>query len=96
MNNEMRLDLLKHDLQLIHNKQDEYLRVLLDSAAAMIAREGVVLTDGVEDAGLQVMYAAYLYRKRAEQENAMPRMLRYALNNRLISEKMGGGQDAAR
>lgn len=36
------------------------------------------------------MYAAYLVRKRATEE-AMPRMLRWALNNRLFSQKAGGG-----
>lgn len=96
MANKTCLELLKYDLQLLHSKQDEYLEVLLDSAAAMIAREGITLTESVEDMGIQVMYAAYLYRKRAEKENAMPRMLRYALNNRLMSGKMGGGQIAAR
>lgn len=54
-----------------------------------------------DDANLIVMYAAYLYRNRATDERTigsyntaafasqgMPRMLRYALNNRLLSEKM--------
>lgn len=53
----------------------------------------------VDDANLIVMYAAYLYRNRAVEGNAgyttaisatgMPRMLRYALNNRIMSQKMG-------
>ena len=34
------------------------------------------------------MYAAYLYRKRADDAPVMPRMLRYALNNRLFSQKV--------
>lgn len=53
-----------------------------------------------DDANLIVMYAAYLYRHRAVTASdkyvttaslmpgGMPRMLRYALNNRLLSEKM--------
>lgn len=54
-----------------------------------------------DDANIIVMYAAYLYRNRAVDERTigsyntaafasqgMPRMLRYALNNRLLSEKM--------
>lgn len=85
---ETKVILLKHDLQILHEKQDEYLKSLLDMSASMIKREGIELTEDIEDVGLQVMYAAYLYRHRAEKENAMPRMLRYALNNRLLSQKM--------
>ena len=33
------------------------------------------------------MYAAYLYRRRREENVQMPRMLRWALNNRLFSQK---------
>lgn len=40
----------------------------------------------VEDGHLIVMYAAYLFRKRATEE-PMPRMLRWALNNRIFGEK---------
>lgn len=52
----------------------------------------------IEDANLIVMYAAYLYRNRVNDSETgyktaisatgMPRMLRYALNNRLFSQKM--------
>jgi hypothetical protein len=35
------------------------------------------------------MYAAYLWRQRVTGEG-MPRMLRYALNNRLFSRKAAG------
>ena len=55
----------------------------------MITREGINLTESIEDGNLIVMYAAYLYRKRADSSPVMPRMLRYALNNRVFSEKMG-------
>ena len=50
-----------------------------------------------DDANLIVMYAAYLYRNRVNDAEAgyktklsstgMPRMLRYALNNRIFSQK---------
>ena len=59
-----------------------FLTQSIQAARAFIAREGISLT--VE------MYAAYLVRKRATEE-AMPRMLRWALNNRLFSQKAGGG-----
>lgn len=52
----------------------------------------------IDDAGLISMYAAYLYRNRvtdsetgyktALSSTGMPRMLRYALNNRLFEQKM--------
>ena len=41
----------------------------------------------LEDAQLVVMYAAWMWRRRDSQDG-MPRMLRWALNNRIMSEKM--------
>lgn len=84
MTNGEKLTILKHDLQILTDIHDNYLRGLLDTALALIAREGVTLNDTVEDNSLQIMYAAYLYRHRAESDNKMPRMLRYALNNRIF------------
>ena len=56
-------------------------------------------TYSLDDANLIVMYGAYLYRNRVNDSEAgyqtalsstgMPRMLRYALNNRLFAQKMG-------
>lgn len=94
---DIRLALLKSDLQMMTEKLDTYLGTLLSAASQMIVREGVALTDSEEDQMLQVMYAAYLYRRRHAPESGnepgMPRMLRYALNNRLLSEKAGGPAD---
>lgn len=83
--------LLKIDLGIIGTAYDPQLEQLLSAAQSFITREGVILTDSVEDAQLIIMYAAYLYRKRATDEG-MPRMLRWALNNRIFS---GGGTDAS-
>lgn len=83
------MTLLKIDLGIIGTAYDPQLEQLLSAAQSFIAREGVTLTDSVEDAQLIIMYAAYLYRKRATDEG-MPRMLRWALNNRIFS---GGGTD---
>jgi hypothetical protein len=51
--------------------------------------------DTARDNNLVIMYAAYLYRKRKADnpkgEDKMPRMLRSALNDRLIAEKGGAG-----
>ena len=81
------LTILKVDLQIAVNRLDEYLLALIQSARRFITQEGIALSDSMDDAVLVEMYAAYLYRRRREENAAMPRMLRYALNNRLLSEK---------
>lgn len=88
------LIMLKADLEIIpsNKTKDAYLLHLLSSARQMITREGVTLSSSKEDVELVVMYAAYLYRARADNAAQMPRMLRFALNNRLFSAKMGGPQ----
>lgn len=63
-----------------------YLQQCITSSREYITREGVTLTDSIGDGQLVEMYAAYLVRKRATNE-PMPRMLRWALNNRLFSQK---------
>ena len=88
------LALLKVDLGELYPsaQRTEFLQQAIDAAEQFIAREGIVLTQSAEDVQLVVMYAAYLVRKRAVANNnaystAMPRMLRWALNNRLFSQK---------
>ena len=90
MSTQERVLILKLNLQLMTDAFDGHLQQLLEAAEQMIAREGITLTSSAEDEQLRVMYAAYLYRKRAEDNPPMPRMLRYALNNRLFSQKAGG------
>ena len=63
-----------------------YLQQCIGAAKAFITRKGIALAGTLEDAQLVEMYAAYLVRKRATTE-PMPRMLRWALNNRLFSQK---------
>ena len=92
------LSLLKANLQIRNNIQDDYLNHLIETAKTRIRAEGVTLGNTTEDLQLIEMYAAYLYRKRAGNEQGynteamnpqgMPYMLRYALNNRIFSEKM--------
>lgn len=84
------LTLLKIDLGMIGDAYDPQLNQLIEAAKGFISREGVTLTESAEDVQLLLMYAAYLYRKRATNE-PMPRMLRWALNNRIFS---GGGTNA--
>lgn len=82
--------MLQSDLGELFVSEDRkaYLNQIINAAQAMIEREGIVLESSAEDDQLVEMYAAYLVRKRASNEG-MPRMLRYALNNRLFSQKAG-------
>ena len=88
------LSLLQVDLGELHPSEQRlaYLTQVIRAAQSFMEREGISLNDSVEDLQLVELYAAYLVRKRATQE-AMPRMLRWALNNRLFHQKSqsGGG-----
>lgn len=77
---------VKMDLSLLTNSRDEFIVMLIRAAKAEITAEGIKLVECDQDANLVAMYAAYLFRKRAEDGAAagMPRMLRYALNNRIF------------
>lgn len=79
------LPMLKLDLGITAEVYDARLTAYLQTAQTEIQREGVTLEAG--DDMLVIMYASWLWRKRDTGEG-MPRMLRYALNNRLFSEKM--------
>lgn len=83
------LGALKIDLRLSTNAFDERLKAYLKSAAEAITREGAELTDSDEDQMLVVQYAAWTWRRRDTGE-AMPRMIRWALNNRIFSQHMEG------
>lgn len=76
--------LLKVQLGITTTAFDKILQFYLNAAQIEITREGIILTD--DDLHLELMYAAWLWRKRDTGE-AMPRMLRYQLNNRVFSEK---------
>lgn len=87
------LSMLKMDLQISASQYDEYLMNMIRLAEKEIKKEGIVIEESetsgfsIEDGMLIQMYAAYLYRKRKEQVVAMPRPLRYMLNNTLFSQK---------
>lgn len=82
------LEMLKIDLGITGDAYDERLGQYLETARKQIEREGVTLTDDVDDSQLTVAYAAWLWRRRDNMQG-MPRMLRYLLNNRIFAEKMG-------
>lgn len=101
MNSAAILLMLKANLEIATASHDTYLTQLIDTAYKYITQEGITIIKtiteddyeikDVGDCNLIVMYAAYLYRKRADEgAPQMPRMLRYALNNRLFAEKMKG------
>lgn len=79
--------LLKKDMQMTTKANDEYLDFLLSKAKELMEREGIREEDTNEYAGIQIDYAAYLFRKRASAQTAMPRFLRWEMNNLLISQK---------
>lgn len=83
--------MLKTDLGIKTTAYDCRLSQYIESAKDQIKREGATLNfTRADDVQLVVMYAAWLWRRRDGMEG-MPRMLRYALNNRIFSEKMQEG-----
>lgn len=82
-----KLVLLKIDIGIHTDSKDDFLNFLLESANEKIKREGIVEEDTTEYTSIQVEYAAYLWKKRASTETAMPRFLRYEMNNLLMSQK---------
>lgn len=84
------LQALKIDLGISSNAFNDRLTAYLQSAQQAITREGVTLTNSAEDDMLTVQYAAWTWRHR-DTGAGMPRMLRWALNNRICSEHMQGG-----
>lgn len=84
------IDMLRTDLGITTNKYDVRLYQYLETAQSMIKTEGITIDDDdPQDQQLVVSYAAWMWRKRDNMEG-MPRMLRYQLNNRLMSQKMKG------
>lgn len=85
------LTMLKTDLGIMTTTAyDTRLNQLLTAAKKAIESEGASTLDAsdISDMQLIVMYAAWLWRRRDGMEG-MPRMLRYALNNRVLGEKAG-------
>lgn len=91
MTTETKLQMLKIDLGITTTAYDERLTQYLQAAKNEIEREGVILSfDSQDDDNLQIMYAAWMWRRRDTGEG-MPRMIRWQINNRLFD--MGGGSD---
>lgn len=96
MTNAEMLELVKLDLGELNSDKDILIGEIIDAAKEYVETEGVTLDmDSASDADLVRMYAAYLFRKRASDKadgvgnvGQMPRMLRWALNNRVFKEHM--------
>lgn len=81
------LEMLKIDLGMVTTAYDARLVAIMEAAKKAIEVEGIVLDpERLDDAQLVIMYSAWLWRRR-DSMDAMPRMLRWALNNRLFSQK---------
>lgn len=91
------ITMLKNDLELIFDYMDqesqtakeEQLTVYINAAINFIETEGIEINyENIGDLQLICMYASWLYDKRKDGVAVMPRMLRYNLNNRLLSQKV--------
>lgn len=86
---------VKTDLGITAAAYDARLGEIILAAKQYIIREGAGTLDPSRSAGdaqLVVMYAAYLWRQRSDAQAPMPRMLRWALNNRVFGEKAGAAE----
>ena len=88
MDEAVMLTAVKADLGIRTDAFDARLRSRIKAAIAWIQAEGITLSDSEPDQELVVMYAVWLWRSRLTGEG-MPRMLRYALNNRVFSQTIG-------
>ncbi len=85
------LGMLKVDLGFTATAFDTRLKQYIETAYKNIKAEGAqsLNVENLEDAQLVVMYAAWMWRRR-DSGDGMPRMVRYALNNRVLGEKARG------
>ena len=93
MTDEQLLAALKINLKITATAYDNRLGELIAASKAVSVREGCSTLDpsaSAEDAQLVIMYASWLWNQRDNPTAPMPRMLRWALNNRIFSEKASG------
>ena len=81
------LKLLKLDLAIMHDKRDEYLRAVIAAAQTELKEKGIGLDiTKVEDQLLIADYAAWKYRKRAENV-PLSQNLQWRIRNRIVKER---------
>lgn len=90
MTDQDRLTALKIDLGIVADAYDGRLSQYLMTAVTEIEREGATLDldESIDHNNLVIDFAAWMWRRRDTGEG-MPRMIRYALNNLVFSQKMG-------
>ena len=86
MNDAAILTSVKTDLGIMSNVYDTRLTEYIKGAEAAIKREGIALTDNVEDRDLVARYAAWLWKKR-DSGQGLPKMIRWQLNNKIFGKK---------
>lgn len=81
--------MLKTDLGISTTAYDSRFLQLIDAAKGYIKAEGATLDlTSADDLQLVKMYADWLWRRR-DSQNGMPRMLRFAINNKVLGQKAG-------
>lgn len=82
------LEMLKIDLGITASAYDGRLLNCIETAKQNIVAEGVsdLNMSDISDANLVLMYAGWTWRRR-DTMDAMPRMLRWQLNNRVMGVK---------
>lgn len=90
------LNQVKADLQILTDRHDQYINNLIETAKSDLINEtGLELypESSTADRVLVAMYAAWLYRKRANDGDRakMPRMLEYKIRKRMFFESTTGG-----
>lgn len=90
MANTIEMALLKTDLGFtgpLPYEMEAFLQQKIEAARSKIAKHGIALDErDNDDLDLLVMYAAWLYRKRAGSD-PMPPMLRLAINDHKVTQK---------
>jgi hypothetical protein len=82
-----RLKNLKVDLGITTAHYDERLEQYLETAKREIERQGAALDlNLIDHSTIVIMYAAWMWRRR-DTGDGMPRMLRYEINNLVMSQK---------
>lgn len=98
MTSEEKLSLAKQNLQRLDTSNDTLIQYLLLAADNYMKTEGLTDDGSIEYDYIVVDYACYLFRKRSAStagdtlfgshgETAMPRYLRWNMNNLLLKQK---------
>ena len=78
---------LKIDLGITTDFYDDRLAQYLAVAQSEMEREGATDDGSLNFANTVILYASWMWRRRDSGEG-MPRMVRYALNNLIFSQKV--------